>query len=169
MLSLFLFLFFLFFLFFLLSLSSLLLLLLLPLLLLLYCYYFSIINVIHFILFHFIFHCSYYYDFCQRFCVTCASPVMIHIIYSHCSYISSMSHMSSSLSFSFFFNTTSHWGKIQPMNSSGMVYTYPLITLGKPYGKYYYYYYFFIFLFRFVSYSLVTTVDVLTSSFIFTT
>ena len=58
--------------------------------------------------------------------------VTIHSIYSHCSYISSMSYLSSSLSFSFFFNTTSHWGRIQRMNSSGMVYPYPLITLGKP-------------------------------------
>ena len=29
-----------------------------------------------------------------------------------------------------FFNTTSHWGRIQQMNSSGMVYPYPLVTLG---------------------------------------
>ena len=110
MLSLFLFLFFLLLFLLLLLLLSLLFLLLLSLLSLLYCYYFSIINVIHFILFPFIFYCSYYYDFCLRFCVTCVCPVglfffffslMIHSIYSHCSYFSSISHMSSSLSFSF--------------------------------------------------------------------
>ena len=31
-----------------------------------------------------------------------------------------------------FFNTNSHWGRIQQLNSSGMVYPYPLINLGKP-------------------------------------
>ena len=39
------------------------------------------------------------------------------------------------------YNTTSPWGRIQQMNSSGMVYPYPLITLGKPQGKYYFSFY----------------------------
>ena len=45
------------------------------------------------------------------------------------------------------FNTTSDWGRIQQLNSSGMVYPYPLITLGKPQGKYYFYFYFIFFFF----------------------
>ena len=36
-------------------------------------------------------------------------------------------------------------GRIQQLNSSGMVYPYPLITLGKPQGKYYFYFYFILF------------------------
>ena len=53
----------------------------------------------------------------------------------------------------FFINTTNHWRMIQQMNSNGMVYPYPLITfwlcdrviIKLPF---------------FVSYSLVTTVEV---------
>ena len=113
-------------------------LLLLSLLLLLYCYYFSIINVIHFILFHFIFYCSYYYDFCLRFCVTCVcvSPrVFLFVcfffvclfyvnnpkyILTLLIYFKHIIHVIITLIF-FFFNTTSHWGRIQQMNLSSMV------------------------------------------------
>ena len=90
----------------------------------------SITNVICFISSHFISYCSCYYDFCL--CVACDVYVssrnffplfllMIYILYSHCLY----NHF-------IFFNTTSHWGRIQQMNSSDMVYPYPLFTLGKP-------------------------------------
>ena len=72
-------------------------------------YYFSIINVIHFTLFYLIF---------IFICVACVCPLVFQFffvndscLYSHCSYISSMSYMSSPLSFPFLFNTTSHWGK----------------------------------------------------------
>ena len=100
---------------------------------------FSIINVICFILFHFIFYCSYYYDFCLRFCVTCVSRhcfVFFFVndpqyILTLLIYFKHIIHVIITIIF-FSFNTTSHWGRIQRMNSSGMVYPYPLITLGKP-------------------------------------
>ena len=66
-----------------------------------------------------------------------------------------------------FFNTTSHRGIIQQMNSSGMVYPYPSITLGKPQGKYYFYFYYYYFFF--VGYSLATVFEGLMPSFIFIT
>ena len=37
---------------------------------------FSIISVTNFILFNFIFHCYYYYDFCLHVCVTCMCPLV---------------------------------------------------------------------------------------------
>ena len=46
-----------------------------------------------------------------------------------------------------FFNTTSHWGRIQQLNSSGMIYPYPLITLGKSQGIIFILFYFFCKLF----------------------
>ena len=84
-----------------------------------YHYFIVIILVLSmlFILFCFIlfFYCSYYYDFRRDFvwcvCVSrrlflfcfcfCFFSLMIHSIYSHCSYISSISYMSISLSFFF--------------------------------------------------------------------
>ena len=83
----------------------------------------SIINVIYFILSHFISYCSYYYDFCLRVaCDVYVSLFSHYRLYHHCHH---HNHF-------IFFNTTSHWGRIQQLNSSGMVYPYPLITLGKP-------------------------------------
>ena len=90
----------------------------------------SIINFIYFILFHFISSSTCHHDFCH----------ILSLVYSHWLYMStitfllSLSFVSlllSSQSFFFFFNTTCLWGRIH-MNSSSMVYTYPLITLGKP-------------------------------------
>ena len=100
------------------------------------------------ILSHFISYCSYYYDFCL--CVMCDVYVpsliffpflindlhfilalLIHVqnlffchyrLYHHCHH---PNHF-------IFFNNTSHWRRIQQMNSSSMVYPYPLVTLGKP-------------------------------------
>ena len=93
---------------------------------------------------------SFYFQFIS-YCVlrvTCMGPVvffflfllMIYVLYSHCLYMSGIifllplsfiSSLSSSQSF-YFFNTTSHWGRIHQMNSNSMVYPPPLITLGKP-------------------------------------
>ena len=105
-------------------------------------------NLIYFILSDFISYCSCYYAFCL--CVVWDVYVsssnfafflfllMIYILYSHCLFILRIifllsllliSSLSSSQSF-YFFNTTGHWGRIQQMNSSGMVYPYPLVTLG---------------------------------------
>ena len=82
----------------------------------------SIINVIYFILSHFISYCSYYYDFCLRVaCDVYVSLFSHYRLYHHCHH---HNHF-------IFFNTTSHWGSIQQLNSNGMVYPYPLITLGK--------------------------------------
>ena len=125
----------------------------------------SIINVIYFILSHFISYCSYYYDFCLR--VACDVYVShffflfpflvndLHFILALL--IHAKNHFSLAIivyiiiviitTILFFFNTTSHWGRIQQLNSSGMVYPYPLITLGKPQGKYYFYFYFYFILF----------------------
>ena len=96
----------------------------------------SIINVIYFILSHFISYCSYYYDFCLRVACDVYGSVFSHYrLYHHCH---CYNHF-------IFFNTTSHWGRIQQLNSSGMVYPYPLINLGKPQGKYYFYFYLILF------------------------
>ena len=72
----------------------------------------SIINVIFIILSHFISYCSYYYDFCLR--VACDVYVSLYShyrLYHHCH---DHNHF-------IFFKTTSHWGRIQQWNSSGMV------------------------------------------------
>ena len=82
----------------------------------------SIINVIYFILSHFICYYSYYYDFCLRVaCDVYVSLFSHYRSYHHCHHLNHF----------IFFNTTSHWGRNQQLNSSGMVYPYPLITLGK--------------------------------------
>ena len=82
----------------------------------------SIINVIYFVLSHFISYCSYYYNFCLRVACEVYGSLFSHYrLYHHCHH---HNHF-------IFFNTTSHWGRIQQMNSSGMVYPYPF-TLGKP-------------------------------------
>ena len=105
------------------------------LLLLLYIFFCSviniivpcIINVIYFNLSHFNSYCSCYYDFCLRVaCGVYGSLFSYCRLYHHCHH---HNHF-------IFLNTASHWGRIQQLNSSGMVYTYPLITLGKPQGKY---------------------------------
>ena len=104
-----------------------------------------------FILSHFISYCSYYYDLSVcRVCDMYISSnnfvffplLMIYILHSYCLYmlriifllsLSFIWSLSQSLSESFFFfNTTSHWGRNQQMNLSGMVCPYSLITLGKP-------------------------------------
>ena len=101
----------------------------------------SIINVICFILSHFISCCSYYYDFCLRVVCDVYGSLFSHSrLYHHCHH---HNHF-------FFFNTTSHRGRIQQFNSSGMVYPYPLITFGKPQGKYYFYYFCFYFILFFL-------------------
>ena len=83
----------------------------------------SIVNVIYFILSHFICYCSYYYGFCLRVaCDVYRSRFSHYRLYHHCHH---HNHF-------VFFNTTSHWGRILQLNSRGMVYPYPLITLGKP-------------------------------------
>ena len=83
----------------------------------------SIMNVIYFILSHLISYCWYYYDFCLLVvCDVYVSLFTHYRLYHHCHH---HNHF-------IFFNTTSHWGRIQQLNSSGMVYPYPLITLGKP-------------------------------------
>ena len=98
----------------------------------------SLINVIYFILSHFISYCSYYYDFCLRVACDVYGSLFSHYrLYHHCHH---HNHF-------IFFNTTSHWGRIQQLNSSGMAYPYPVITLGKPQGKYYFYLYFYFILF----------------------
>ena len=98
----------------------------------------SIINVIYFVLSHLISYYSHYYDFCLRVaCDVYVSLFSHYRLYHHCHH---HNHF-------IFFNTTSHWGRIQQLNSSGMVYPYPLITLGKPQGKYYFYFYFYFILF----------------------
>ena len=103
----------------------------------------SIINVIYFILSHFISYCSYYYDFCL--CVAC--DVYVSFLVNDLHFILALlihvkNHFSLAIivyiiiviitTILFFFNTTSHWGRIQQLNSSDMVSSYPLITLGKP-------------------------------------
>ena len=104
----------------------------------------SLINVIYFILSHFISYCSYYYDFCLCVCVwrVCVpfpfSPLfllMIYILYSHCLYMSKISFLQplsfiSSLSSSqqfYFFQHYQSFGE-----NSANKYPYPLITLGEP-------------------------------------
>ena len=119
----------------------------------------SVIHVIHFISFYFIPYCLYYYDFCLRVVCDVICPpqknfifvfvffvfffvffffffvndlhfilaLLIHVFLLPLSFISSSS---SSLSF-YLFSTTSHWGRIQQMNSSGMVCPCLLIILGK--------------------------------------
>ena len=82
----------------------------------------SIINVIYFILSHFISYCSYYFDFYLRVACDVYGSFLAIIVYIIIVIIT----------FIFFFNTTSHWGRIQQLNSSGMVYPYSLITFGKP-------------------------------------
>ena len=97
---------------------------------------FSIINVIHFIFFSFYFSlfilprflsaclCDVHMSPYTRIVHTCLESFFFchYCFYDHCHH---HYHF-------IFFNTTSHWGKIQRMNSSGMVYPYPLITLCKP-------------------------------------
>ena len=109
----------------------------------------SITNVTYFILSHFISCCSYYYDFCL--CVACDVYVSSRIFflfsyywfkfYNRIAYTCQESfffchyrlyHHCHHHNHFIFFNTTSHWGRIQQMNSSSMAYPYPLITLGKP-------------------------------------
>ena len=143
-------------------------------------------NLIYFILSDFISYCSCYYAFCL--CVVWDVYVsssnfaffifllMIYILYSHCLFILRIifllsllliSSLSSSQSF-YFFNTTGHWGRIQQMNSSGMVYPYPLVTLGsRRVSIIFIFIPLLLLLIFFVSYTLVTTVEVLTPSFIF--
>ena len=78
----------------------------------------SIINVIYFILSHFICYCSYYYDFCLRVACDVYVSLFSHYCLYHCHH---HNHF-------IFFNTTSYWGRIQQLNLSSMVYPYPLIT-----------------------------------------
>ena len=107
----------------------------------------SIINVFHFILFHFIFYCSYYYDFCLRVvCDVYVSPRIffsflvndLHFILTLLIYQESFFFCHYRLyhhchhRYHFFFQHYQYWGRIQRMNSSGMVYSYPLMNLGKP-------------------------------------
>ena len=64
--------------------------------------------------------------------------LIIYILYLHCScnvkhhfFLSYHLYHHHHHHFHFIFiNTTSHWGRIQQMNSSSMVYPYPLNTLG---------------------------------------
>ena len=63
--------------------------------------------------------------------------LVTHILYSHCSYKHHFSIIITSITiviiiFIFIFITsTSHWGRIKQINSSGMVYPDPLIMLDK--------------------------------------
>ena len=107
----------------------------------------SIINVVYFNLSYFISYCSYHYDFCL--CVACdvchfffLFPFLVNDLHFILALlIHAKNHFSLAIivyiiiviitTILFFFDTTSHWGRIQQFNSSGMVYPYPLITLGK--------------------------------------
>ena len=72
--------------------------------------------------FSFPFSCIWF-TFYTRIAYTCEESFFFshYCLYHHCHH---HNHF-------IFFNTTSHWGRIQQMNSSDMVYPYPLITLGK--------------------------------------
>ena len=164
---------------------SLLFLLLLSLLLLLCCYhshhyyFFSIIYVIHFVLFHFIlfFYCSCYYDFCLLVCVTCMCPLvnyffslvndlhfrvalLIHVK-NHFSFVIIVYIIIVIITIILFFSALlviggefSKW-----IRAAWSTPTHWLLWVSRRVSC-------FFFLF-FVSYSLVTTVEVLTPSFIF--
>ena len=128
-----------------------------------YYYYFVVVIIVLSMLFilFFIVHITMIFvcDLVWRVCVPSFFvffSLMIHSIYSHCSYISSISYMSSSLSFSFLSTLLVIGGEFSKwIRAAWSTPTHWLLWVSRRVSIF------------FVSYSLVTTVEVLTPSFIF--